>query len=148
MDYTQPTQPTQPESRDTKSQENTQPPPVTPPLHQGEDRRTKNPEARAEIGNDKILSEQERKSVVDRIKNGIFGRKNKQLRQALGGEEKILSENERTTTLAIIRQAITKFIKAGVAYAKEEEERKRSFVDMIRNRQQQQQKDRTWNREK
>lgn len=116
-------------------------PPIPPnSSYNGEERRTENPHVREEIGENKILNETQRQSVIERLKNGLFGRKNKALRQALG-EEKILKDEERQTVLAIITQAISKFVKAGVRYAREEEKRK-SFVEMVRHRQQMQEKER------
>lgn len=126
-DQTQP-----PEERDKAKEEREQ-------RYSGTDRRGQDPtmkRLRQEIGGDKVLEENQRENVLKRFFAGMFRlRKDKTLRQVLGGDHAILDDESRTGVLSSIYQAIQQFFKAGVSVAKEEVEpqktAQKSFVAQV-----------------
>ena len=123
--------------------QNETPPPLKPE-YQGADRR-QNREVRAAVGEDKVLTEEQRTNMLTRLAKGLFTfRKNTGLRRALGGEEHILDEQQRISTLQAIKEAIQKFFKAGIDRAKEDDTLtpKKSFVDRLRGEKQEPQRHR------
>lgn len=109
--------------------------------YQGPDRR-QNQEVRAAVGEDKVLTEEQRSGMLTRLAKGLFAfRKNAGLRQALGGEEHILDDQQRSSTLQAIKEAVQRFFKAGVSKAKEDAmPPKKSFVEKLRSEKQEPQK--------
>ncbi len=127
-DQTQP-----PEERDKAKEEQQE------KRYAGPDRRGQDPtlkRLRQEIGDEKVLEEKQRESVLGRFFAGMFRiRKNKGLRQVLGGEQAILDEEARASVIATIYHSIQQFFKAGVKVAKEEVEpqktAQKSFVAQV-----------------